>query len=480
VPRGALLPAVQAKEILLIRRLVRFPAGGVVLVAVVALFATQALASPKTSETVLSNGLRVIVKEDNRAPVVVSMVWYRAGSMDEVNGKTGVAHVLEHMMFKGTKDVPAGEFNKLVAAAGGRDNAFTNRDYTAYFQQVQKSELPLMLRLEADRMANLNLTDEEFAKEIKVVMEERRLRTDDKARALLYEQLLATTYSAHPYRAPVIGWMNDLENMSAEDARQWYRDWYAPNNAILVVVGDVKAQQVFKLAEQYFGPIKARPLPARKPQDEPAQRGERRITVKAPAELPHLVMAYHVPKLRDVEHDWEPYALDVLDAILDGYEGARLTRSLVRNSRVATSAGSSYDSVARGPTLFLLDGTPADGKTVQDLEAALRQEIRKVAENGVSEEELARVKAQVIAGEVFQRDSMFYQAMQIGSLETAGLPHQSLDIQIEKLKAVTAAQVQEVAKKYFRDDVLTVAVLDPQPLEGTKRTAQMQGVRHAE
>lgn len=464
----------------MIRRLVRSRAGGVALLAALALGATQTFAAARTSETVLGNGMRVIVKEDNRAPVVVSMVWYQAGSMDEVNGRTGVAHVLEHMMFKGTKNVPNGEFNKLVAAAGGRDNAFTNRDYTAYFQQVQKSELPLMFRLEADRMANLNLTDEEFAKEIKVVMEERRLRTDDKARALLYEQLLATTYSAHPYRTPVIGWMNDLENMKAEDARQWYQNWYAPNNAILVVVGDVRAQDVFKLAEQYFGPIKARPLPARKPQDEPAQRGERRLTVKAPAELPHLVMAYHVPKIHDVERDWEPYALDVLDAILDGHEGARLTRSLVRDSRVATSAASSYDSVARGPTMFLLEGTPAEGKTVQDLEAALRKEMRNVAENGVSEEELARVKAQVIAGEVFQRDSMFYQAMQIGSLETAGLPHRSLDVQIEKLKAVTAAQVQEVAQKYFRDDALTVAVLDPQPLDGARRVSQVKGVRHAE
>lgn len=455
-------------------------AGGVALLAAVALDAAPAAAVTKTSEIVLANGLRVVVKEDTRAPVVVSMVWYRAGSMDEVNGKTGVAHVLEHMMFKGTKDVPTGEFNKLVAAAGGRDNAFTNRDYTAYFQQVQKSELPLMFRLEADRMANLNLTDEEFAKEIKVVMEERRLRTDDKARALLYEQLFATAYSTHPYRTPVVGWMNDLENMKAEDAREWYRGWYTPNNATLVVVGDVQAQEVFKLAEKYFGGIKSHDMPARKPQDEPIQRGERRIIVKAPAELPYLVMAYHVPKIQNVEQDWEPYALDVLDGILDGYEGARLTRSLVRDSKIATGAGSSYDSVTRGPTLFLLEATPAEGRTVQDVEAALRKELRNIAEHGVSEEELARVKAQVIAGEVYQRDSMFYQAMQIGVLETAGLPHSSLDVQIEKLKAVTAAQVQEVAKKYFGDDALTVAVLDPQPLDGAKPAARVAGVRHAE
>ena len=452
----------------------------VTLVSGMLLLFTGAPAFSKTSETTLANGLRVIVKEDSRAPVVVSMVWYRAGSMDEVNGKTGVAHVLEHMMFKGTKNVPAGEFNRQVAAAGGRDNAFTNRDYTAYFQQVQKSELELMFKLEADRMANLNLTDEEFAKEIKVVMEERRLRTDDKARASLYEELMASTFNAHPYRTPVIGWMNDLENMKAEDARDWYKAWYVPNNATLVVVGDVRAPEVFKLAQQYFGGIGSRPLPARKPQDEPAQKGERRLTVKAPAELPHVVLAWHVPKLRDVEKDWEPYALEVLDAILDGHEAARLQRSLVRESRIASSAGANYESVARGPTLFLVEGTPSEGRTVKELEAALRKEIRNVAENGVSEEELARVKAQVIAGEVYQRDSMFYQAMQIGTLETIGLPHQSLDVQLEKLKEVSSTQVQEVAKKYFKDDTLTVAVLDPQPLDAKKRAPQVAGVRHAE
>jgi zinc protease len=468
------------EEFRLIHRVFSLQAAWSVLVAGSTLLLACSPALAKTSETTLANGLRVIVKEDTRAPVVVSMVWYRAGSMDEVNGKTGVAHVLEHMMFKGTKNVPTGEFNRLVAAAGGRDNAFTSRDYTAYFQQVQKSELPLMLKLEADRMEHLNLSDEEFTKEIKVVMEERRLRTDDKPRALLYEELVATTFNAHPYRTPVIGWMNDLENMQPQDARDWYRSWYVPNNATLVVVGDVKAPEVFNLAQQYFGNVKARPLPTRKPQEEPVQKGERRLTVKAPAELPHLIMAWHAPKVRDVEKDWEPYALEVLDGILDGHEAARLNRSLVRDMRVAASVGASYDSVARGPTLFLIEGTPSEGKTVAELEAALRREIRSIAENGISEEELARVKAQVIAGEVFQRDSMMYQAMQIGTLETIGLPHQSLDLQLEKLKAVTAAQVQEVAKKYFTDDTLTVAVLDPQPLDGGKRAAQIKGLRHAE
>jgi len=207
-------------------------------VAAAALLAAAAAVPAQTTEFALANGMRVIVREDHRAPTVVSMVWYRAGSMDEVNGSTGVAHVLEHMMFKGTKSVGPGEFSRMIAAAGGRDNAFTSRDHTGYFQQLEKSQLPLALRLEADRMANLVLTEEEFAREIKVVMEERRWRTEDRAQSLVHEQLMATAYTAHPYRHPVIGWMDDLRNMRFEDAKRWYDSWYAPNNAVLVVVGD--------------------------------------------------------------------------------------------------------------------------------------------------------------------------------------------------------------------------------------------------
>ena len=287
---------------------------------------------PTVHEYKLANGMKVIVKEDHRAPVVVSQVWYRAGSMDELNGTTGVAHVLEHMMFKGTKAVPAGEFSKQIAAAGGRENAFTSRDYTAYFQQLQKSKLALSLKLEADRMHNLVLSPKEFAKEIKVVMEERRLRTDDKPQALVYEKLMAAAYQAHPYHHPIIGWMNDLENMTADDARDWYRRWYAPNNATLVVVGDVKPQEVLKLAERYFGKIKPVALPQRKPQAEPEQRGIKRVTVKAPAKLPYLAMGYHAPALRDPDKDWEPYALEVLAGVLDGNASARLNQALVRRA----------------------------------------------------------------------------------------------------------------------------------------------------
>ncbi|HSG55885.1 MAG TPA: pitrilysin family protein, partial [Paracoccaceae bacterium] len=316
------------------------------------------------TDVTLDNGMRVIVKEDRRAPVMVSQVWYRAGSMDEFNGTTGVAHVLEHMMFKGTQNVPPGEFSKRIAAAGGRENAFTSRDHTAYFQQMQKDRLELSMKLEADRMANLVISDELFAKEIQVVMEERRLRTDDQAQSVVYERLMATAYQTHPYRRPIIGWMDDLQNMTAQDARDWYARWYAPNNAILVVAGDVKADQAIALAKQYFGPLPARPLPARKPQMEPAQAGEKRIVVKAPAQLPYLLMVWHAPILKDWAQDTTPYALQILAGVLSGNDSARLQTSLVKTQQIAVNASAGYDAIARGPGMFMIDATPAKGKSV--------------------------------------------------------------------------------------------------------------------
>ncbi|HEY6043892.1 MAG TPA: pitrilysin family protein [Nitrosospira sp.] len=432
-------------------------------------------------EYTLANGLKLVVKEDHRSPVVISQIWYKAGSTDELNGATGVAHVLEHMMFKGTAKVPGGEFSRRIAAAGGRENAFTSRDYTAYFQQLQKSRLPLAMELESDRMRNLVLTKEEFAKEIRVVMEERRLRTDDQPRALVHEKMMATSYQSHPYRRPVIGWMNDLENMSVDDAKEWYDHWYAPNNAVLVVVGDINPKEVFALAQKYYGPIKPRqllPLDKRKPQTEPGQTGIKRLVVKAPARLPYVAMGYHAPMLRNPAVDWEPYALEILAGVLDGNQSARLNKELVREQRIASSAGAGYDSTGRGPGMFYLDGTPSEGKTVADLETALRGEVEKLVRDGVTEEELARVKAQVVAGHVFQLDSMFFQAMQIGQLESIGLSHRDVDTILKKLQAVTAEQVRDVAKKYLKDDTLTVAVLDPQPLEQKTFAAPPTGLRH--
>ncbi|HEY7743287.1 MAG TPA: pitrilysin family protein [Burkholderiales bacterium] len=450
------------------------------LLVALALPAGPGMAQSDTVEHKLGNGMRVIVKTDRRAPVAVMMLNYQVGSVDEVNGVTGVAHVLEHMMFKGTPSNPAGEYSRAIAGTGGRDNAFTSNDYTGYFATLQKSHLELALRLEADRMANLTLSPEEFAKEIKVVMEERRLRTDDRPRAQVYEQLMATALTAHPYRNPIIGWMNDLENLRIEDTRDFYRRWYAPNNATLVVVGDVGADEVVALAEKYFGAIPARALPERKPQEEPPQLGVKRVTVKAPAELPYVLMAFRTPALRDAEREWEPYALEMLAAVLDGSEAARLSRTLVREERIASSADASYDSIARGPGFFYLGAIPTPGRSAADVEQALRREMAKIIEEGVNEEELNRVKAQAVAAHVFQRDSMFFQARQIASLESAGISHRTLDLQLDKLREVTPEQVREVARKYFQDDALTIATLDPQPLAGARRAKPSMPLRHAQ
>src|SRR5512135_774294 len=427
------------------------------------------VAQAEVYEKTLSNGLKVIVKEDHRAPVLVQQVWYHVGSMDESTGTTGVAHVLEHMMFRGTPDVPGGQFSKLIAAAGGRENAFTSYDYTAYFQQLDKSKLALAMKLESDRMHNLRLAKNEFDKEIKVVMEERRWRTDDDPHALVSEKLMAAAFEEHPYHNPVIGWMGDLKNMTDADAQEWYKTWYAPNDATLVIAGDVKADEVFALAQKYYGGIRAAKLPQRKAVSEAPQLGIQRIVVKAPAELPYLVMAWHAPSLRDAEKDWKPYALEVLAGVLDGNSSARLDKALVHDQQVAMDIGAGYDSIARGPSLFELEGTPREGKTVGDLEAALREQLTLLVRDGVSAEELQRVKAQVMANEVYKRDSVFYQAMQIGQMETAGLSYKDIPVILQKLQAVTAQQVQDVAREIFNDDHLTVAALDPQPLSGKPR-----------
>jgi len=428
-------------------------------------------------EFMLKNGMKIIVKEDHRAPTVAHMIWYRVGSMDEVSGTTGVAHVLEHMMFKGTKTLKPGEFSARVAALGGRENAFTSKDYTAYFQQIEKSKLASVMALEADRMANLVFDKNEFGREIRVVMEERRWRTDDQPQQKVYEALNAAAFEAHPYHHPIVGWMSDLQNMTVGDAKAWYDHWYGPNNATMVVTGDVDAKQVLKLAQKYFGRIPPKTLPSAKPHGEPPQEGLRRVTVKAPAENPYVALAFKVPALRDVEKDDDVHALDVLAAILDGYDNARLNAKLVRTDRVAISVGAGYTGAARGPVLFVLDGTPAPGVTTEQLEKMLRAEVDRIAKEGVSEAELKRVKTQLIASQIYKRDSIFGQAMEIGAIEMAGISQKLIDRIIEKEAAVTAQQVQAVAQKYFGNDALTIATLAPLPLT-EKKTPPPAGLRH--
>lgn len=418
-------------------------------------------------ETTLGNGLKVVVKEDNRAPVMTSQVWYKVGSSYEHNGITGVSHVLEHMMFKGTKTRGPNEFSKIIAENGGKENAFTGRDYTAYFQTMEKSRLPISMELEADRMRSLALSEDEFKKEVQVVMEERRMRTEDNPQALTYEQFNATAYVNSPYQHPVIGWMDDLMNMELQDLAEWYRKWYAPNNATLVIVGDVDHKEVFALAEKFFGPLKPSDITPPKPRVEVAQKGERRVVVRAPAQVPYFAMGYKVPSVVNAEHDWEPYALDVLSTVLDGGNSARFSKHLVREQQVANSVGAGYDAFTPGQEIFMFSGTPAQGKTVADLEAAIQQQIELMKKEKVTQDELDRVKAQVIASKVYEKDSIFYQAMNIGMMETVKLGWPLGEEYDEKIKAVTADQIMEVAKKYLISDSLTVAVLEPVALDKT-------------
>jgi zinc protease len=411
----------------------------------------------------LSNGLKLIVREDHRAPTVAHMVWYRAGSMDEVNGRTGVAHVLEHMMFKGTDKVKAGEFSRLVAAVGGRENAFTSRDYTAYFQQVEKSKLDQVIELEADRMSHLNFDDAEFLKEIQVVMEERRLRTEDNPSSLLNESLMATAYMSSPYRHPIVGWMNDLQNMKAADARDWYRSWYAPNNATVVISGDVDPQQILKTVEKYYGALAMHELPVRKPQIEPPQKGIKQAQVKAPADNAQLAMAWKVPRLEPGKlDDPEPYALELLTAVLDGYDNARLNRVLVKQEKVVNDVGVGYDMISRGPELFLINVSTAKGKTVSQAQASIRKALEELKQKGILDSELKRIKVRILSDQIYKRDSIFGQAMEIGSTEMAGFSWRDIDYMLERMQTITPEQVQAVAKKYLVDEGLTIAVLDPQ------------------
>ena len=431
-----------------------------------------AQANNEVQEITLKNGMRVIVKEDHRAPVVASMVWYRAGSLDEVNGKTGVAHLLEHMMFKGTKTTKPGEYSEIVAAAGGRENAFTGADYTAYYQRLEKSKLLVSMKMESDRMQNLVITEEEFKKEIKVVMEERRWRTDDKPKAQVNELFNSIIFRAHPYGKPIVGWMNDLENMTYKDAIDWYKMWYSPSNAILVVGGDVDTKDVFAKAKKYFGKIPAYEIANRKPQIEPKQNGSRRAILKAPGKLPYIQMGYPVPSLgKDgIKNGKETFALEVLVGILSGSSSSRLNQNLVRNSPKAISVGAGYRMLSRGgQSTFEMYATPSEKVSVVDLEKYLKLELENIVNNGVTDTELNRVITSVIAGEVYQKDSVFGAIMQIGQLETMGYSHKIVDDYIGNIKKVKSKDIQEVIKKYFHEDALTVVTLDPQPLDKNKK-----------
>ena len=443
---------------------------------------SAAAAPPQVHERVLDNGLKVLVKPDHRAPIATSQVWYKAGSSYEHGGITGISHALEHMMFKGTERLAPGEFSRIIAANGGDENAFTGRDYTAYFQTLAADRLAVAFELEADRMANLALPADEFAKEIEVVQEERRLRTDDDPESVTYEQFNAVAYAASPYRHPIIGWQSDLDVMNVESLRDWYRMWYAPNNATLVVVGDVEPETVFALAKEHFGPVEPGPALQPRPRAEPPQAGEKRLRVQVPAKEPYLLIGWKAPALHRSDAPREAYAMEMLASVLDGGSSARLSRELVRGAQVAASAGARYSAFTRLPGMLVLDGVPASGHTIEELEQALLAQVERLQREPVGADELERIRNQLVADQVFQRDSVFYQALLLGQFETVGVGWEEVEAYVDALSQVTPEQIQTVAQQYLTRENRTVAVLDPQPMDGQApraAAAETGGQAHA-
>ena len=442
------------------------------------LLALPTLVFADVSEYLLKNGLKLIVKSDHRATVAVTQVWYKVGSSYEYNGITGISHQLEHMMFKGTENLAPNEFSRIIASNGGRENAFTGRDYTAYFQTMEADRLEVSFRLEAERMRKLIIDETELIKEREVVAEERRMRTEDNPIAMTREAFNATAFVNSPYHHPIVGWMSDINNYEAEDLREWYQKWYAPNNATIVVAGDVEAEAVYKLAEKYFGKLTREVIAVVKPQIEVPQLGMRKVIVQTPAKLPYLMMGWKVPVVKTADVAWEPYALEMLAGILDGGASARFSRELVRGEEIATSIGAGYGLFSRLDDLFIVAGTPTKAHTVSELEQAVMQQIEELKSELVSEQELKRIQVQVVANKTYERDSVFYQAMQIGMLETIGLDWRLSEEYVKNIDAVTAQQVQAVARKYFIDKTLTVAELLPQPIGDKPRPKSSFGVRH--
>ncbi|HET8730678.1 MAG TPA: pitrilysin family protein [Moraxellaceae bacterium] len=422
------------------------------------------LAEVPTTEFTLDNGLKVVVREDHRAPVLAVQVWYRVGSSYEPDGVTGLSHALEHMMFQGTTRVPQGEFSRVVALFGGEDNAFTTDDYTAYYQVYTADKLPLALELEADRMHNLVLKPEAFAQEIRVVMEERRLRTDDNPDALAGERFMSLAYLTSPSRVPTIGWMRDLETMKLDDLRHWYETWYAPNNATLVVAGDVDPAQVKAQAMRFFGALPSHPLPPVKLPRELPEPGDRFMKLTLPAKVPALYMAFNVPSLNTAPAG-DAQALRMLAGILDEGVSARLETRLVRTQQIAAAVASGYDAFARGDTLFSLRAVPAPGHTLDELQAALEAEVDKLKTDVIDPDEMKRVYAGLVSADVFERDSVMEQATRIGTLESVGQSWRVMDSWPTALQQVTPEQLRAAAVKYLVPARRTVLQLVPGRLD---------------
>jgi len=418
------------------------------------------LFDPKT--LTLENGLEVVVIEDHRAPVVTHMVWYKIGSADEPSGKSGIAHFLEHLMFKGTKSVPSGEFSSIVAKNGGQDNAFTSLDYTAYFQNANVDKLPLLMEIESDRMTNLVLNDKVVGPELQVVLEERSQRTDNNPASLFGEQISAAQYLAHPYRIPVIGWRNEIEKLTTQDAIDWYKKYYAPNNAILVVAGDVTAKEVFDLARQYYGPHKPIELPARIRVKEPPQLAKRTLVMRDKrVREPSWRQSYLAPSIRtgDLKN---VRALEVLNEILSGGVTSRLYSKLVIDEKIASGVGAYYNSGSFDPSTFTFYGSPANGHSLEKLEKGVRRVIGEVLSEGVTAEEVARAKKQLLAAAIYARDSISGAANIFGRALASGENIENVVHWPAQISKVTLDDVNEATKRLFVERQSVVGKLLPE------------------
>jgi zinc protease len=420
--------------------------------------ASDAALREQVFETILPNGLKIILLENHKAPLLTFQIWYRVGSRNEAWGKTGLSHVLEHMMFKGTEKVGPEEFSRIVQENGGNLNAFTSRDYTAYFENLSSDRVQVAIELEADRMQNLLLREDDFRTERMVVMEERRLRTEDNPGAILVEQLETTAFQIQPYHWPIIGWMQDLEKLTLDDLKAYYQAYYPPVNAFLVVVGDFNREDLLSKIEKAFGSIPTGVAPDQKKGRESPQLGERRVVVRKEAQLPSLLMGYHAPNLQDSDS----YVLEVMATLLSRGKTSRLYQSLVRDRRLVLSADADHSLLSKDPALFYLSADPLPGKEVTEVEKALDHEVERLQRELVDERELEKVKNQLESSFVFAQDSLFFQALLLARYEIVST-WRAIDDYIPSIRSVTPADVQRVARKYLISDNRTVGILIPLP-----------------
>jgi zinc protease len=429
------------------------------LLALLLLLHTGPAAAVEPSEFVLSNGMKVLLVEVPKAPVATVQVWYKVGSRNEVMGRAGLSHMLEHMMFKGTAKYPKGTFSRLIRKNGGIDNAFTGQDFTAYFENLAADRVELALELEADRMQGLALDRNEFQTEREVVKEERRLRNEDDPQGALVETLYAQAFLSHPYHWPVIGWFTDLDAMTLEDLQRHYDTFYSPNNATLIVVGDIKAEALFPTIKNLFEPIPKGPSPKHATTAEGEQRGERRFLLKREAQVPFVMMGFRVPNYSSDDS----YALNLLEAILSRGKSSRLYQSLVYDQKNSLAVGAEYSLMQTDPGLFYFYSLVSPDAKVEAVEDALQREITRLQSEPPSETELQRAKNQVEASRVFEQDSNFRHAMLLGESESIGAGWRRVDQFLERTQAITAKDIQRVAKQYLTQDNRTVGILVPTP-----------------